>query len=597
MDTVTPTMKHFIPLFTWATCFSLVSAAVTFGQKQGPILPDDSFVSIPAVDRERIERATPDTLSARPQAPRKVLIFNLHLTGKEVRPGHPSIPYGNYMFQVMGEKSGAYEVFFSRDPAVFKKDYLDQFDAVVFNNTAGVLTEDEQLRNDLLDYVTQGGGFVGIHAAGATFCQWPRYDFFPQFGVMLGGFESGGHPWKAYDWITLKVDEPEHPISRVFGRAHIDVSDEVFQFTDPYSRDRNRVVLSIDPRLTDMNPERRMLPERMADQDFAMSWVKRYGRGRVFYTSLGHNEHIFWNPPLIRHMLDGLQFAMGDLDGPTIPSSKVTPAVEAQENLGWRFGIEAYTFKNDTFFDVVEKTSALGLAYVGGLNVQPVSKEIDKPFDYKLTSEERRAIREKLADEGMSLLTYFVFDLPGDEAECRKIFEFGKEMGIETFISEPKVEDLDLIERLCVEYNIKVAIHNHGERLSPVYMYPERIVELCEGRSPLIGAACDFGHWAKEGIDPYEAIKTLGDRVITVQMHDQSALTAEGHDVPWGTGVVNLDGILAYMTKRGIEPVMFGLEYSYEWDKSMPAIRQSISYFNQQSLIIAANEAPKFSQN
>jgi len=153
----------------------------------------------------------------------------------------------------------------------------------------------------------------------ATFVQWPRYDQFPEFGEMLGGYENGGHPWKPDDTITLRVEDRRHPVNRGFDADSFEISDEVFQFQAPYSRTKLRVLLSIDTGKTDMDPVRRFLPERFADRDFAISWVKSYGKGRVFYSSLGHNPHIFWNRPVLEHFLAGIQFALGDLDADTTP--------------------------------------------------------------------------------------------------------------------------------------------------------------------------------------------------------------------------------------------------------------------------------------
>lgn len=573
-------------------CFALLALVFSipqqvFSQEIVEAENAQSFTDIPDTAQVKITNAISEVAQANTGKKRKLLIFNLHINNGVVRRGHPSVPFANYAARLMGEETGAYETYFSSDTLIFQPEYLNQFDAICFNNTAGVLFEDEEMRQNLLDYVFEGGGFIGIHAAGATFCQWPKYDYFPDFGLMLGGFESGGHPWKPDEWINLKIDDPIHPVNEAFNGKNFDVSDEVFQFTDPYSRNRLRALISIDTSQTDMSMERRILPERRADGDLAISWVKRYGRGRIFYTSLGHNAHLNWNPKVLKHYLDGFQFALGDLEVPTNPSQKLTPAIRAQEELGWNFGIAAYTFKDNTLFETIGKVDKLGLAYVGGLNVQTVSDEIPKKLDYNLTDEEIQQIRNKLVAHGITMLTYFIFDIPGNEEECEKIFEFGKKLGVETFISEPKVEDLDIVEKYCNKYNIKLAIHNHGPRLSPVYMYPQKIVELCEGRSPLIGAACDFGHWAKEGIHPYEAIKTLGERVITIQMHDQSTINPEGHDVPWGTGVVKLEEILEFLHRKKITPVMFGLEYSYNWDQSLPEIKESIQFFNYQTQKLA----------
>ncbi|RPJ53729.1 MAG: ThuA domain-containing protein [Acidobacteria bacterium] len=274
---------------------------------------------LPPDQRAKVEAAIPGKAPAAPRHSRQLLVMTLNLRDGQVRPGHASIPAGNLALRLMGEKTGAYEVTFSDDVNMLRPENLARFDALCFNNTVGVLTEDPELRRSLLDYVAGGKGFVGLHAAGATFVQWPRYDQFPEFGEMLGGYENGGHPWKPHETITLRVEDRRHPVNRRFQADKFEISDEVFQFQAPYSRANLRVLLSIDTTRTDMNPARRFLPERFADRDFAISWVKTYGRGRVFYSSLGHNPHIFWNRPVLEHFLAGIQFAFGDLAADTTP--------------------------------------------------------------------------------------------------------------------------------------------------------------------------------------------------------------------------------------------------------------------------------------
>jgi hypothetical protein len=269
--------------------------------------------------RQKVEAAIPDKAPAVARQTRKLLVMALNIRDGQVRKGHASIAAGNLALRLMGEKTGAYEVTFSDDINMLRRENLAPFDAICFNNTVGVLTEDPELRRSLLDYIAGGKGFVGLHAAGATFVQWPRYDQFPEFGEMLGGYENGGHPWKPDETIVLRVEDRQHPVNRGFQADRFEISDEVFQFQAPYSRANLRVLLSIDTSKTDMNPARRFLPERFADRDFAISWAKTYGRGRIFYSSLGHNPHIFWNRPVLEHFLAGIQFALGDLHADTTP--------------------------------------------------------------------------------------------------------------------------------------------------------------------------------------------------------------------------------------------------------------------------------------
>ncbi|MBN1895863.1 ThuA domain-containing protein [bacterium] len=270
-------------------------------------------------DIRRIEEALPAKAQAKPGCKRSLLVFNLHIRDGRVEKGHASIPYANYAILRMGEKTGAYRAFFSSDTSVFTAGILGRFDALCFNNTAGVLFEAAEKRQALLDYIRGGRGFAGIHAAGATFVQWPVYDQWPAFGEMLGGYENGGHPWKPDEWITLKVDDPSSPVNAMFEGGAFRVSDEVFQFQDPWSRRNLHVLLSIDTCKTDMSESRRILPERRKDGDLAISWIRRYGGGRVFYSSLGHNPHINWDPNILAHYLAGFQFVMGDLKADTEP--------------------------------------------------------------------------------------------------------------------------------------------------------------------------------------------------------------------------------------------------------------------------------------
>lgn len=533
-------------------------------------------------ERNLIEKVLPVKAAIHPKKQRRLLIFDLNVNYG----GHPSIKYANYAFARMGEKTGAYETVISNDTAMFRRETLQTFDAVFFNNNVGNLFRDEELRQNLLDFVYAGGGILGLHGSTAAFTYWPgAHEDWPEFGLMLGA--RGANHRENKEHVFVKVEDPNHPVNRVFGGKDFEYKDEFFRFTNPYSRDRVRVLLSMDTIKTDLEQGRAFGNVTREDKDYAVAWIRQYGQGRVFYCTIGHHPSVFWDPMMLEFYLDGIQFALGDTEASATPTNRVTPAIRAQEKLNWKFGIEAYTFKNNTFFETIEKTRELGLQYVGGLNVQPVSDDIPKNFDYTLSDEEVLRIRNKLIEEGLSMLTYYIFDIPGDEETVKRIFEFGRKLGVETFISEPKIEDLDLIEKYCEKYSIKLAIHNHGERLSPVYMHPEKIVELTNGRSSLIGAACDFGHWAKEGINPLEAIKTLGHRVITMQVHDQSAINSEGHDVPWGTGVIKLDAIFEHLKKENIKPVMFGLEYSYNWDHSLPEIKESIDYFNRKSIELA----------
>jgi len=167
------------------------------------------------------------------------------------------------------------------------------------------------------------------------------------------------------------------------------------------------------------------------------------------------------------------------------------------------------------------------------------------------------------------------------------VFEFGRKLGIEAFLSEPDPKALDTIERFCNEYGIGLALHNHDPKASPHYWHPEKILKLCQGRGPRIGACGDLGYWIRSGVDPVEAARILKDRLLTVQVHDLHERTPEGHDVPWGTGAGQTARFFEEIHAQGIRPLAIGFEYSRNWLESMPEVAQSIAFFNDVSLRLA----------
>ncbi|MBI5688262.1 MAG: ThuA domain-containing protein [Verrucomicrobia bacterium] len=532
-------------------------------------------------ERQKVEAAIPAKAFATPRKPRKLLIFD-HNVGYG---GHPSSRTANLAFELMGRKTGAFETVVSRDPAVFKPESLRQFNAVFFNNNVGNLFEDAALRQSLVEFVYAGGGMMGVHGTSVAFTRWPgAVEDWPEFGVMIGG--RGANHRANTEHVFIKLDDPEHPLNAPFGGKGFDFRSEFFRVHEPYSRDRLRVLFSIDTAKTDLSEGGKRTKMERSDNDYALAWARNYGRGRTFYCTIAHNPYVFWDPTMLRFYLAAAQFVLGDLPCPTIPSAKLTPAIRAQERLGWRLGIEAYTFHKFTMFEAIEKTAQLGLPFMGGLSFQKVSKEIPKNFDLQLSDDELRQIRLKLDTAGVRLLTYYIHNIPGDEAGCRRVFEFGRKMGIETFMSEPAPEALDTIEKFADAYDINVAIHNHDRKGSPQYWEPEGVLKACAGRSKRLGACADLGYWMRAGIDPLKALRTLKDRLLTVQMHDLNELTPQGHDVPWGTGVGKTEEFLREMHRLGIRPTMFGLEYSYNWLDSLPEIARCVEFFNGVSLKI-----------
>jgi uncharacterized protein len=305
-------------------------------------------------DRDVVEAAIPARAFVSPRRPRKLLIFDRNVNYG----GHASIPTANLAFELMGRKTGAFDTVVSRDPEVFRPESLRQFDGVFFNNCVGNLFTDPALRQSLVEFVYAGGGMMGVHGTSVAFTQWPgAVEDWPEFGLMLG---ARGAVHRASDeHVFIKLDDLGHPVTQMFGREGFEYRDEFFRVGDPYSRKRVRVLLSIDGDKTDLKQGRGSAPLERADNDFALAWVRSYGRGRTFYCTIAHNPSVFRDPRMLSFYLAAAQFILGDLPAPTLPSAMLTPALRVQERLGWRLGVEASTFQNDALFEAIDKTASL----------------------------------------------------------------------------------------------------------------------------------------------------------------------------------------------------------------------------------------------
>ncbi|MHC4399172.1 MAG: ThuA domain-containing protein [Planctomycetota bacterium] len=259
-----------------------------------------------AADLEKIEAAVPASATARPGKPRRLLVFwrcegFFHGSG---------IAGGNKALDLLGKKTGAFTADFSDDYAVFDPSNLANYDGVVLNNTTRIKLPDEAKKQALLDFVNGGKGLIGIHAATDNFYEWP------EAAAMMGGLFDG-HPWGGSGTWAFKIDAPDHVLTRAFEGRGFKLKDEIYQLKDPYTRADRRVLLSLD--LSDPATGGVTRGVKRTDKDFAVAWVKNVGKGRVFYCSLGHGANVFGEPAVVRFYLDGIQFALGDLEADASP--------------------------------------------------------------------------------------------------------------------------------------------------------------------------------------------------------------------------------------------------------------------------------------
>ena len=248
------------------------------------------------------------------------------LAWADVRNGyqHDSISHAVATVERLGRESGAYDTFIRTDSQLITKHpvtfpagtgiatgetfnvrNLDYFDAIFFFGVREIDLSTEQ-RADLLSFVRDDGkGFVAAHSAATAFFSWP------EFGEMLGGrFDE--HPWGIADG-TVVVDDPAFPAMRHLPRAKV-FRDELYQIKD-FSRQKIRVLAHLDASKLNLKSP---LVHR-TDGDFPAAWAKTYGKGRVFYSILGHEAEDWDNLALSSMYFEAVRWALRLVDGDATP--------------------------------------------------------------------------------------------------------------------------------------------------------------------------------------------------------------------------------------------------------------------------------------
>ena len=273
---------------------------------------------------EKLTALVGDSLVAPVKNPRRVLVF-YRADGYS---HSQSIVAGNEAIRLAGEKAGAWRADFSADYASLQPHVLNQYDALVLNNTTNLKTDRYRfVAPAIIDFVKRGKGLAVIHSGDDGFSESPELLY------MIGG-RFCGHPWGGGGTWRFKVEDPKSPLAAMFPSDGFSFSDEIYMQSAPYySRQALHILVSLD--LTDEATKGaldRSTNDRRPDGDYAVAWVRRFGNGRVFYTSFGHDERAWLNGPTLKHLLGGIQYALRDVDTDERPSSAPSVPSPARKN-------------------------------------------------------------------------------------------------------------------------------------------------------------------------------------------------------------------------------------------------------------------------
>ena len=242
-----------------------------------------------------------------PTVRKKLLVI-----GEEKGYRHESVSHAMATIERLGRETGLWDTWIRTDTEALTRQKLEynaknlsDFDAVLFY-TGGTLEMTDQKKADFLSFIHDDGkGFIGIHSATITFTDWPEY------GEMIGGYFDQ-HPWGTFDAPVI-VEDPKFPGMQQFPPSFV-IRDEIYQMKS-YSRDKLRVLMRLDPGKLDLANKN----VRRTDRDFAVTWAKMYGKGRVYYTTLGHPEETWDRPDMRKMIAEGIKWALKIVDADVTP--------------------------------------------------------------------------------------------------------------------------------------------------------------------------------------------------------------------------------------------------------------------------------------
>lgn len=305
-------MKRAVMAACAALMIPVISGLAQAPAPKAPAAPKPLPVVTPEAVTQ-LETLIGSALSAKPAKARKVLVFSkcegfVHGEG---------IVYGIKALEIAAAKTGAFQADFTTDyAALTDKANLFKYDAVVLNNTTGLKTKaNPALVPNLTEFVKAGRGLCVIHGGADNFKD------SAEAAEMVGG-QFDGHPWGGGGTWAFKLDDPASPLNKAFDGKGFKSGEEVYQQkSPPYDRSKLHVLVSLD--LADEATAKANIDkQKRADKDFAVSWIRPYGEGRVFYTSFGHDKRAYLDKARLWHILDCLQYTIGDIKADDKPVAK-----------------------------------------------------------------------------------------------------------------------------------------------------------------------------------------------------------------------------------------------------------------------------------
>ena len=268
-------------------------------------------------------------------------------------------------------------------------------------------------------------------------------------------------------------------------------------------------------------------------------------------------------------LLGGVAGAIGMIAANRGLAEEITLRKQDTPFKGLKVGVATYTFSQQF------KTADEAIKAVQRVGVQYCSiKDVHLPF--KSTTEERKATVEKFKAAGITPLSVGNVTLKNDEAQVRAMFEYTRDVGVPVMVCAPDKAALPICEKMVKEFNIKMAIHNHGPE-DKHFPSPLDVIEAVKDMDPRIGCCVDVGHCARTHTDPAEAIEKIGPRVYDIHLKDLKDIAVKSHPIECGRGVLDLKSIMAALLKINFQGHV-GFEHEKDMKDVLPGLSEDVGY-------------------
>jgi inosose dehydratase len=260
---------------------------------------------------------------------------------------------------------------------------------------------------------------------------------------------------------------------------------------------------------------------------------------------------------------------------PTIPlmplaSFAATAAEEADPWHGLKVGVATYTLRELPIEEAIKGVKRVGLKYVSIKNVK-------NHIDLSHASAERKQRAQMFRDAGLIPLSVGNVSMRTGEADIRQAFEYARDIGVPTIVCAPSLEAIPILDKMVKEFDIKLAIHNHGPEDKGFFPSPFDVMRAVEKFDKRIGLCIDVGHTARAGVDPADSILKCQERLYDLHMKDISALGNKNTPIEGGRGILDTTSILAALLKIKYQGLV-GFEYEKDGKDPVPGLAESVGY-------------------